>query len=96
MSERLNCCIPFCRRTTRNDEGYSEWVCGKHWQAVPKTMRRIYIRARRVVDRRYRWDYWAEPAGSEARIGGHRAVQRTLRLWRRCKRAAIERAGGLA
>lgn len=36
MTERISCCVPFCRRTTRNDGTFSEWICGKHWRLVSR------------------------------------------------------------
>ncbi|WP_126975557.1 hypothetical protein [Frigidibacter oleivorans] len=47
MADRLRCCIPFCRRTHHNREGFGEWICQKHWSAVPKAMRRAYASAKR-------------------------------------------------
>ncbi len=44
---RLQCCIPFCARTTANKAGWSEWICQQHWSAVPREKRRIYTRAKR-------------------------------------------------
>lgn len=49
---RIRCEVPFCRRTRGDRKGdiiteTTEWVCGPHWTAVPKTMRRAYSRARR-------------------------------------------------
>lgn len=45
--DRISCCIPGCRRTCRNDRGYDEWVCAKHWSLVPKSMRRAYASVKR-------------------------------------------------
>lgn len=44
---RITCCVPYCRRTYRNDEGFAEWICGDHWRAVPKDQRRAWARLRR-------------------------------------------------
>lgn len=45
--DRIPCCVPFCRRTRRNDIGFEEWICDDHWRAVPAPMRRVYSRALR-------------------------------------------------
>ena len=45
--ERIACAVPFCRRTYRNKEGFSEWICAAHWRAVPKRLRRLYSSAKR-------------------------------------------------
>lgn len=42
---RLSCCIPFCARTTAKP--YDEWICGKHWSATSKRLRRIWFKRRR-------------------------------------------------
>lgn len=43
MTERLGCCVPFCRRTTKRTE-WDEWLCGDHWRMIPKDKRRVYGR----------------------------------------------------
>ncbi len=48
MTARLTCIAPGCRRSHRNDEGFAEWLCQKHWVMVPKATRRAYHRARRL------------------------------------------------
>jgi hypothetical protein len=45
MTDRLPCCVPFCRRTTRDDGRFSEWICGAHWRLVDKELRRLKSRA---------------------------------------------------
>lgn len=47
QAPRLRCCVPGCRRTHANVQGFSEWVCQRHWSQVPKGMRRVYSRAKR-------------------------------------------------
>ncbi|KAB0269007.1 hypothetical protein FEZ63_02555 [Microvirga brassicacearum] len=79
MSDRISCCVPFCRRTRKNDLGFLEWICGDHWRGVPKPMRQAYGR----VTRRFR-------------RGLGEYGSRGDRLWRRVKRAAIERAVGIS
>ena len=44
---RISCCVPHCRRTKQNAEGYAEWICAKHWSAVPRDKRRVWQRVRR-------------------------------------------------
>lgn len=50
MMVRLTCCVPFCRRTYRNDEGFAEWICAPHWRAVPLRYRRFRRKARNAYD----------------------------------------------
>lgn len=47
---RITCCVPFCRRTYRNDEGFVEWICAPHWRAVPLRYRRFRRKARNAYD----------------------------------------------
>jgi hypothetical protein len=37
--DRITCAVPGCRRSHHNREGFAEWICAKHWAAVPKRMR---------------------------------------------------------
>jgi hypothetical protein len=79
MAERMPCCVPFCRRTRRNDGRFREWICAIHWRAVPRRLK-AYKRAtqRRAVAT-------LDP----------QEIARANRAWERCKRVAIEKAGGL-
>lgn len=78
MTDRIQCCVIGCRRTKQRRE-FDEWICGDHWRALPKAMRRVYGRRMRQW-RRYHRDEDVAP---------------TNRLWARLKRAAIDRAMGL-
>ncbi len=53
MTERLGCCVPFCRRTTRRVE-FAEWICGNHWRLVGKPQRQAYGRLMRHWRRYHR------------------------------------------
>ena len=54
--ERIKCCVPFCRRTTKRAD-FEQWICGPHWRLVPKAKRQVYGRYlrrwRRYGDRAY-------------------------------------------
>ena len=54
MSERIGCCVPFCRRTRLNP-GFNEWICGKHWAVIAKDRRRVYGRLKG------RWRRFGDP-----------------------------------
>lgn len=82
MTTRIACCVPFCRRTCRNDRGWAEWICGNHWRLVPKQYRRAYQRFLRHRRKPPRDTVLTASAGD--------------RLWSRVKRAAFEAAGGIA
>lgn len=51
MSQRLTCLLHECHRTNRNDKGFEEWICQKHWGAVPKKYRKLYSMAKRKFKR---------------------------------------------
>ncbi|MDQ0510915.1 hypothetical protein [Ancylobacter amanitiformis] len=94
MTTRLQCCVPFCRRTTK--DRHDEWVCGKHWSAVPQRERRRLARAGRWYRKRFGQNAaWTYPAGSPKRIEAVRFDRHWRKCWERCKRAAIEAAGGI-
>lgn len=88
--ERLSCCIPFCRRTFRNDKKLTPWpegmetMCGKHWRLGSVVFRRRHSRLMRLYKR-----------------GPSDAIRFQIfimleRLWDRIKKQATERAGGIA
>ena len=76
MTDRVTCLVPGCNRTTKRTGPNTEWICGKHWPAVPKHMRRRLFKARRRYQKtsNRRW-YWI-----------------ANRMWRRCKARAIDEA----
>ena len=83
MKDRIPCCVPFCRRTTRRRPewtGEVEWICGPHWKAVPRDLKLNVSRWRRRLR--------ADP-------GSAKAAFRFDMAWRRCRRVAIEAAGGI-
>lgn len=67
---RLACVVPGCKRTRLADGLFDEWVCARHWPAVPLRYRRAYARAKRK----------------------RRSPAALARLWRICRREAIEQA----
>jgi hypothetical protein len=97
MTDRLRCCVPFCRRTTKPG---GEWICGVHWPMVSKRTKRRKVVHARFVRREVRRnpkvrEYWKLPPGSKARIKAVVMWRLSDAIWARCKREAIERAMGL-
>lgn len=45
---RIACCVPFCRRTYRNDERFIEWICQQHWKTTSLSWRRRHTRFMRA------------------------------------------------
>ena len=78
--ERLTCACPGCRRTIARWRlrvpSDTEWVCQKHWRAVPKHLRKRYSRIKR------RWNKHQEP----------KAGRLAVLLWRQCRDRAIAEA----
>ncbi|WP_159953151.1 hypothetical protein [Rhizobium sp. 18065] len=99
MTDRISCCVPYCRRTTIG-KGFNEWICGKHWPLVPRSTKAAWRttkkRVRAVIRRKpeYR-EWWLFPSGSPARLSAVKMWRRHDNAWERCKREAIERAAGI-
>lgn len=81
MSDRVPCCIPFCRRTAARNKigGATEIICGRHWRLSDKTQRRVYRRAR------------ARAMRNQTDV----AFIAADRIWGRIKRVITERAMGI-
>ena len=47
MADRLPCCVPFCRRTTKDNRGFNEWLCSKHYGLVDQKLKALRRRALR-------------------------------------------------
>lgn len=68
MTERVRCCVPFCKHTRGERKGDtdwpwpkgSDWICGEHWMPIRSMRRRAYRRARKasVPDERL-WPMWS-------------------------------------
>ncbi len=92
MSDRIRCLVPHCRRskqltsecievveTGQSLDAAGEWICQTHWQLIPRADRILYFAARRKFRK-------------------HRTYRCGLvftRLWRRCRKLAIEGAVGI-
>jgi len=70
MTERINCLVPFCRRTAAREKypAATQIICGKHYRLADKRLRRLY----RLCVRR--WD--RQPA-----TRSDHAYARLERLW---------------
>ncbi|CAB4167976.1 hypothetical protein UFOVP860_74 [uncultured Caudovirales phage] len=86
---RLACCVPFCRRTFKNDKVGTPWlegsrvICGKHWRMGNATARRRHSRLSRLQKR-----------GIIVRKAGQ--IEDMLHaLWDRILKQATEAAAGI-
>lgn len=96
MATRLSCCVPYCRRTRHNREGFSEWICGDHWRGVPPLLRKRKAKLFRLYRRRYGdKSFWGYPAGSPHRLAAVKLDRICGKAWEACRKAAIERAVGI-
>lgn len=96
MSDRISCCVPFCRRTFKNDEGHTEVICRKHWRLASPYMRCRKTKFFRLYRKRFgETPYWQYPAGSPQRLEALRIDKICERIWKACKKQAIERAAGI-
>lgn len=91
---RIACCVPFCRRTARDDgaEGH-EIICGKHWRLADKELTQRYKKLSRQVSRDMEKDPHKLSWSERERIVND--YKRCDMLWRNIKTQAIERAAGL-
>lgn len=48
MSERINCIVPGCRRSTGwRGRRHSQWLCARHWKTVDRALREHHKRNNR-------------------------------------------------
>lgn len=92
---RISCQVPFCTHTIGARKGdiepitpTTQWICRDHWMAIPKKMRTAHSRA-------WNWDH-GKPYRRKGSPLTRNNDSASWRIWRRCKRAAIERAMGVA
>jgi hypothetical protein len=89
---RLACCIPFCRRTFKNDKAGTPWpegaqvMCGKHWRMVSRDRRRRYSRLHRL---------WKNKKGAVQGEIADRIVRLLNDEFERFKKIATEAAAGI-
>lgn len=79
VTERIQCSVPFCERTTAANQQFTQWVCSEHWKGLPRQRRLAYNRAKK------RWQATREEKDQIA----------ADMLWKRLQQAAINRALGL-
>lgn len=88
MTDRLSCCVPFCKRTRgdrKNDplRPGMEWLCQDHWKLVPARIKRRRAKIRRIETK------------TDDQCVAWRCEDADNRAWDICKRYAIERAAGI-
>lgn len=110
MTDRIPCCVPFCRRTASRDRfpDCDEIICGKHWRMASKKARSFKVKAEKELRR---WEAKCEAIEADCadrpiHTGDHerfrvaaaarqKAWDRAVRAWERCKRQAIEAGMGI-
>jgi hypothetical protein len=96
----MPCCVPGCRRTTKAEHGFKEWVCATHWQQVSRRNKAAYNlakrRARKIIAKKPAYQtYWTLPPGSPARLSAVSLWRRLDQAWSKCRDEAIETAMGI-
>jgi hypothetical protein len=79
MTDRIQCVVPFCKRTRKREsfmKGW-QWICGEHWKPIPLAARKVY--GRRVK----KWRRF------------NTGEQTVARLWRWLAAKACDRAGAI-
>lgn len=80
MTGRIQCCVPYCRRTRENKWLFAEWICQEHWRGVRSRRRRLLSAVKRKAKR----------------VGWTPALQAIEgRQWPLARAEAIERAAGI-
>lgn len=102
MTERIPCCVPFCRRTASRTKfaASEEIICGPHWRAIPEPVRarrrQLKARARKVERLLTRRGFRHKPGLVTKVDGMERSFDRLWsRHWDELKAAAIEAAAGV-
>ncbi len=91
---RIACCVPYCRRTAKDDgvEG-QEVICGKHWRSADRDLCRRYKKLCRelgpLMDRPP--EEYPEAKRNEIIAKYHSAND----MWQQIKKQAIEAAMGI-
>ena len=86
---RIPCLVPFCRRTAPIEKYATddvEIICHKHWVGIDRKWRKRYTMINRVLRTKEPSDF--KHPDNVIRIRN--------RVWRMCRRQAIERAGGIS
>ncbi len=97
VTARLACCIPYCRRTFRQDKKLTPWpkgqviMCGKHWRTAPADLRARDRQLRRLLRKVER----LLPSGKRRRMRWIVARWHDQN-WHRARLAITERAAGIA
>lgn len=92
---RLACCVPFCRRSFKQDKAGNPWpkgsrvICGKHWRMARPLLRRRYARVKRLLTRGLVSKHGKRPYRVNIRWVLHRAFERIVR-------EAVERSAGIS
>jgi hypothetical protein len=93
---RLACCIPFCRRTFRNDKASTPWpkgsevMCGKHYRLAPLELRQRDRKLKRLVRKIDRLMNGRKRFALRCRV-----IDWQWQCFNKIKQAVTERAGGI-
>lgn len=90
---RVACCVPFCKRTGKDDGHVTEIICGPHWRPTDSRLRRSYKRLCKWLAPKLELDPSAFSEAEQRRIiARHRVAEA---MWEKLKAEAIEAAMGI-
>lgn len=92
MTDRISCCVPFCRRTKLAVPGLYEFICSDHTKLVNRPTRRKY---KRFLRRYQQVSAPTEHVDIELYKEARRLVDILNWMFERMKKQAIERSAGL-
>lgn len=79
MTDRISCCVPYCKRSHAPREGLDQWICHKHWSSTERFARKVY------THRKWKFERDGDPA----------YLPKVYAMWEVIKKQAIERAVGI-
>lgn len=86
---KTRCSIMGCRHETSRPIEGAEWICARHWSALPKRQKRAFTRLVR------RWRRMTASVAAFDPVEYDRLIVRLDRLWEWLKRRAFEIDAGL-
>lgn len=82
-SRRIRCLVPFCKCTRHPEfDEDEEWICNKHFAAIPRPQRVEYEAAWREADK-------ADKRAAEGMEVSDAVYVRVVNAWEACKAAAL-------
>lgn len=65
---RIRCCVEGCARSMKNPQGYSAWLCSRHWHCTDVGLRNKFRQVKRTYRRCRRRDWRRTDGQTRLRI----------------------------